>query len=117
VEGAIQIENGAMGKSKGTIRLRTSRAMTAPVTMTTDVGSVIYQVGPNSTGAFQLESGNGTATFGCLAAVPAKVSVDTRNRTTATLNGGTNPVIMRTGNGLVRAEVSVDPEAYTNKWE
>lgn len=117
VEGAIQVDNGAMGKSPGTIRVRTARAMTAPVALTTDVGSVVYQVGANSTGAFELESGSGKAVFNSPAAVPARITVDSHNRTTATLNGGKNPVILRSGKGMVRAYVMEDPEAYTNKWE
>lgn len=116
VEGAIQVDNGALGESDGTIRIRTAKAMTAPVTLTTDRGTVVYQVGANSTGTFDLLATKGKAAFLSPARAPTNV-VYGDNHATAVLNNGTNPVVLRSGNGLVRVYVIENPEAYTNKWE
>jgi hypothetical protein len=116
VEGSLQVENGAFGSSDGTIRVRTDKPMTQPVSLTTDRGSVIYQVGPNSTGAFDLSSGTGRASFQTIVP-PSGPSRADKGRAMAVINNGHNPVVLRSDAGTVRASVMADPMAYTNKWE
>lgn len=113
VAGAIQVENGSFGKDTAPIEVRTDKDITDPVVLSTDAGSVAYQVGPGSSGRFTLDSSDSTEEFNCQVAWPGQVYSDGRT-TTATLNGGTNPVMLSSGKGSVIVLVMQDPMAYTN---
>jgi hypothetical protein len=112
--GAVQVDNGPLAGSGGRIELRTAQAMTEPVTLVTSEGSITYQVGPNSTGMFTLESGSGRTEFLSYAARPENMMTDGRS-TTAYLNGGRNPIVLRSDKGSVRAMVMEEPQAYRDK--
>lgn len=121
VSGAVHVENGPLdpipgrgaGRSDGRIELRTDAAMTEPVALVTTRGTVVYQVGPNSTGMFELVSGDRPTQFYCREVRPDQTTVK-GNNLTVQLNGGHNPVMLRSDEGLVRAKVVEDAATFTN---
>lgn len=122
VSGAVHVENGPLevagrgeGRSDGRIELRTNEPMTAPVALVTKRGTVVYQVGPNSTGMIELVSGDRPVEFYSPGLRPDMVSGDGK-RMTVQLNGGQNPVMLRSEEGLVRAAVLDEPVEYRNRW-
>lgn len=112
VEGPIDIENGVGGGPGGDIQVRTGAAMTGPATLVTTSGSVLYQVGPGSTGRFDLMTDEGPAPqFSSRLGETSDVRPEF-NRYSCVFNNGGNPVVLRSGNGLVRATVMEDAAEY-----
>lgn len=104
VGGTVAVENGAGGKTGGDVQLRTGEAMTETSTMTTTSGKVLWQVGPGSSGKFDLVSDTGQAMFTCRLGEVSGVVPD-YNHYRGTLNNGKNAVTLRSGNGAVQALV------------
>lgn len=112
--GSVMMKNitGAVDAttSYGDMRLMTPQPMTRPVTLVTRQGDIDYRVRGESSGLFDLATVGGTIKLRCrygrwIAVDPA----NTVDRMVATLNGGENPVIMRTVDGDIRVAVVSDP--------
>jgi hypothetical protein len=111
VGGAIHVENGSGGRPGGDVQVRTGDAMTKPSTLTTTSGTVLYQVGPGSTGTFNLMTDKGDVQFSSrLGEVSGVIPEPTRWR--GVLNDGTNPVVLHSGDGLVRVHVIENAATY-----
>ncbi|MFM9996736.1 MAG: hypothetical protein ACKVU4_13165 [Phycisphaerales bacterium] len=111
VGGPIIVENGFNNGPGGRVELRTEQALTEPVTITTTEGTVYYQVGPTSSGRFELTAEGGQAAFEARVG-DVKAQLVEHERFVGTLNGGANPVILRSGRGVVFARVIEDPRGY-----
>jgi len=109
VAGAIQVENGAGGTEGGTVDVRTNLPLEAPVALTTTDGNIYLQIAPNSQGDLEAVSEDGTAVIrahvGSLTAFDAG-----QQRSTAILNDGTNPILLRTSKGIARLLILERPE-------
>ena len=111
VGGTVKVENGVGGRPGGDVQLRTGEAMTEPSTMTTTSGKVLWQVGPGSTGKFDLVSESGQAIFTCRLGEVSEVVPDyTHYR--GTLNSGQNTIALRSGAGSVEALVIENAGTY-----
>ncbi len=111
--GAIQITNASFAGTAGPIRVRTNRPITAPVVMTTDYGPITYQITEASAGNFELTSGDQVPEFSARSIRPDSLEISGRT-VSASLNGGGNPVLLRTDAGAVRVTVTEDATAYKN---
>lgn len=103
VEGALELET-----SEGDVRVMTHLALTRPVTILDSDGSIDYRVRGESTGAFDCEALRGSVDH---RALHGRFVVHTTDEDSlrATLNGGTNPVVLRTADGQIRIAVVPDP--------
>jgi hypothetical protein len=109
VSGPVYVDNSGAG---GDIQLRTGAAMIDSATLTTTNGKVIYQVGPGSSGRFDLSCDNGPSPeFAAKLGEVANVRPEWHSYR-CTLNSGTNPVILRSGAGRVHAAVMADAGEY-----
>lgn len=104
VAGAVTVENGTGNRSGGRVELRTGHPLNAPVRLSTTTGAVHLQVVPASRGKFDLTAAAGRAEFDVRGGEVA-TEVVLPDRIIATLNGGTNPVVLRSGSGPVRARI------------
>jgi hypothetical protein len=111
VSGPITVLNGVGGAEGGDVTVRTGSVMTNPVTLTTTRGDVLYQVGPGSTGIFDLATDSGTAQFYVKMGRVAEARPEP-SRYRAVLNEGSNPVTLRTGQGFVRVVVLENSDTY-----
>ncbi len=100
VGGAVQVENGHDGLPGGRIEVRTGAPLTDPVALVTTDGGIAYQVAPGSTGAFDLVSEDGVCRWIVEGASMTNFVAGT-SRSSATINGGANPIVIRTGKGNV----------------
>lgn len=107
VGGPITVENGVNNGPGGRVEIRTSEPLTDPVTVTTSEGTIYFQVGPNSAGRFDLLAEGGEAALDAQRGV-IKFESYAKDRFVATLNGGENPVTLRSGRGVVYARVIDD---------
>lgn len=101
VEGAIQVDNGYAGTKGGDIDVRTALALDAPIALTTSEGGVFLQTGAFTTGEIDVASDDGSAIVRAHVGDLDDVLV-TAGRWRGVLNGGTNPVMLRTGKGEAR---------------
>jgi hypothetical protein len=115
VAGAIQVENFDYAGNSAPIEVRTDRDIVDPVMLVTTSGTVAYQVGPGSTGQVTLDSADDREEFDCNVLHPGQIHSDGQT-TTAILNSGANPVLLKSGSGRVIALVMDEPMGYTNKW-
>lgn len=107
VGGSVNIENGGPGKPGGDIEIRTGDAMTGPSSLFTSSGRVLYQVGPGSTGRFNLMADKGEVQFESkLGVVTDVIPEETRWR--GVLNEGENEITLHSGDGLVWVRVLKD---------
>lgn len=113
VRGAIHVDNGAFAGRRGRIEVRTSRTITDPVSLSTTDGTVIYQVGAQSTGRMELSSGDRPVELFSRASRVQYLHSDGRTARIV-VNHGENPVMLHSGRGLVRASILDDPLAYRN---
>jgi hypothetical protein len=111
VLGPITVINGVGGASGGDIVVRTGEVMTDHVTLTTTEGDVVYQVGPGSTGAYYLETDSGSAYFNAQMGTVTHVRPEP-SKYRGVLNGGDNPITLRSGKGDVRAAVLENAGTY-----
>ncbi|MHC4107859.1 MAG: DUF4097 family beta strand repeat-containing protein, partial [Planctomycetota bacterium] len=105
IEGPVDIAAVA-----GDVRVMTNLPMLEPVTIANQDGDIDYRVRGESRGAFDCETGKGRVEhrvrFGRFV-----INGERRdNRLAATLNGGTNPIVLRTGEGDIRVAVVHNPE-------
>lgn len=115
VNGALQVENFEHAGRSAPIEVRTEQAMVDPVILSSDSGSVVYQVGPGSSGQFVLDSGEGDEHLDCRALRADQIHSD-GHVTTASLNAGENQVVLRSVKGRVLAVIMNDAQSYTNKF-
>jgi hypothetical protein len=116
VAGPINVENGQGDRRGGRVELRTGEAMTEPVTIITTEGTVYYQVDQDSTGQFELTAEGGEAAFDARVGHVQFGNYET-SRITATLNRGTNPVILRSMRGSVVARMIENARTYRpSRW-
>jgi len=111
VGGTVSVENGVGGKPGGDVQLRTGEAMTEPSSMTTTSGKVLWQVGPGSTGKFDLVSETGQALFTCRLGEVSEVVPD-YSHYRGVLNGGQNVVALRSAAGPVQALIIENAATY-----
>jgi hypothetical protein len=115
VAGPVTVENGIGGTIEhaggGDVYLRTGAAMTEPVTITSTGGNVTYQVGPGSTGRFDITSDKGPAEFYSRLGNVTEVR-PTMGRYTAVLDDGANRVALHTNEGTARAMVLPNSATY-----
>ena len=111
IGGAVTIENGTGNRAGGRVIVRTDQVMREPVSITTSNGKVHYQVPPGSSGQFDLRSDDGTAV---MYAMSGSLTVRSAgpNYFQGTLNGGENPVVIRTGRGKAEVYVIETAGAY-----
>ena len=109
--GAMQVDN-----TDGPIEVRTRHALTDPVALTTTAGGVHCTVPPGSRGEVTMESADGKVAFDGLSGATLSKSSGTAGKFVGTVNGGTNPVLLRTGSGFVRFRVVGNPESYVRSW-
>ena len=94
----------------GEIRVRTPWPMTQPCAMVTAQASISWCTRGESTGEFDCETVGGNIISYCR--YGRWIMTDKDNDTNslhATLNGGTNPIIMRTVDGDIRITIVEDP--------
>lgn len=104
VAGPITVENGAGSGVGGMVIVRTGQTMTDAVTLTTTSGDIYYQIPPTSTGRMDLKSLKGPATLRAEGGRLTQV-LPTYSWYQGVLNGGENPVTLRSGKGMVRVTV------------
>ncbi|HBS28587.1 MAG TPA: hypothetical protein DEB06_03850 [Phycisphaerales bacterium] len=102
--GAVQITN-----TGGAVEYRTRQPIVDPVTITTADGNIYYQVPPESSGLFDLETLKGRVSYKDNDGQTDEASATAR-RLTARLNAGANPVLARTSAGDII--VRVDEESF-----
>jgi hypothetical protein len=104
-QGAVDIET-----TRGDVRMLTPWPVTSPVKIITSQGSIDYRVRGESRGAFDCASHGGEVRqrceFGKWSAMNAENDHD---RLLATLNDGTNPVLLRTSEKNIRVAIVADP--------
>ena len=106
-QGAVDIET-----TRGNVRMMTPWPMTNPMSIITSEGSIDYRVRGESKGAFDCESHGGQVRQRC--EYGHWLALDTDNdhdRFYAVLNGGTNPVVLRTSDENIRVAVVPNPTA------
>lgn len=111
VDGAIQVDNGYAGSKGGQIDVRTARSLDAPIALTTTEGRVFLQTGPESAGELDVISEDGRATVRAHVGALDNVLV-TSQRWRGVLNGGTNPVLLKTGKGDARLLVLENADTH-----
>jgi hypothetical protein len=115
VSGPVTVQNGFGGPGSagigGDVYLRTGEAMTEPVSLSTTGGDVTYQVGPGSTGRFEITSDKGMAEFFSRLGNVTDVRPST-SRYTAVLDDGANPVTLHTNDGTARAMILQNAATY-----
>jgi hypothetical protein len=95
---------------KGHIRVRTPWPMTQPCAMVNKDADIVWITRGESSGAFDCETIGGTVIAYCR--YGRWNAADHRNKQNslhATLNSGTNPIVMRTINGDIRVTIVEDP--------
>lgn len=111
VDGAIQVDNGSAGATGGRIDVRTARSLDAPIALTTSEGSVFLQTGPESAGELDVGSDDGRAIVRAHLGDLNGVLV-TNRRWQGVLNGGTNPILLKTGKGDARLLVLENADTH-----
>lgn len=85
--------------------------MTDPVSISTTEGSVLFQAGPGSAGRFDLSTGQGQAQFFALTGTVSEVQPG-HDRYRGVLNGGENPVTLRSERGMVRVQILPNADSH-----
>ncbi len=102
VGGALQIESGDH------IVVRTDRALDEPVALVTERGNVYLQSPPGTRGRIELESEEGDVEISSAESIQDVLVRPGMYH--GVLNGGVNPILIRTGKGDVRLLVREDVE-------
>lgn len=106
-QGTVDVET-----TRGDVRVMTPWPMTGPMTMVTSEGDIDYRIRGESKGYFDAATHGGLvrqrAEYGKWRAIDRENDHD---RMLATLNDGTNPVILRTSDGDIRIAVVPVPTA------
>jgi DUF4097 and DUF4098 domain-containing protein YvlB len=100
----------------GNVRLMTPRALRRPVTITNIAGNIDFRIRGESTGLLDCRSIRGRvrhhAMYGTMS-IHTGTSFDTL---LATLNGGENPVTLRTVDGDIRIAIVAEPTQVGSLW-
>jgi len=106
-QGAVDIET-----TRGDVRMMTPWPITGAVTIVTSDGTIDYRVRGESKGAFDCETVGGEVRHRCEFGKWAYMNdANDHDRFLATLNDGTNPIVLRTTDGNIRVAVVPDPTA------
>ncbi|GIK20223.1 MAG: hypothetical protein DYG93_08075 [Leptolyngbya sp. PLA2] len=111
VAGAVDVESGGAGRSGGWIRLRSDHAISSPVRLITDEGTIVCVVTPDSAGRVSMNAPHGSAKIFAPQTVLLGAQVS-QTAISATLNGGSNDIVMHTANGDAQLIVREKPESY-----
>lgn len=111
VSGSVDVFAEAPGGRKANVTLLTAAPMNSPVRMATEKGNVVYQVGPGSTGRFDLRTDKGFAELFVRGNRVGTIRAS-GSSLTAGLGEVGNEVVLRSGEGRVRAKVIERPEDY-----
>jgi len=112
VGGSIDIQAGDAQSPGGDVLVRTAQPLRDAVTLETSSGRVQLSIGPDSVGNFTLETDSGEATFnGRRVRLSGVRAHDGWWR--GVLNGGSNPVVLRSGEGPVHVSVVSNPESVS----
>lgn len=104
--GSLNVENGPSGAPGGDIQARTQRGVSRAVSLVTTQGNVIYKCGPGSRGSFDMMGGGQMPEFVAKVGSVSNARPDPlANRYRAVLDGGTNPIMLRSEKGGVLVEV------------
>lgn len=101
IAGPIDVQNGSPGKPGGSIDIRTGRAITEPVTLITQNGTIQYLVGPGSTGRIEATTTDGMPFVDARVGTVSGVSYQ-GNLWRGNLGDARNPVLLRTHKGDAR---------------
>ena len=112
VSGMITAVNGANNGRGGRIELRTDEPLVDPVALVTTQGRVSAVIAPESRGIIELDSEGGDAEFESEWGTFTEVRPGIR-RYRAVWNGGSNPIIARSGGGDVHVQVQEAPERWS----
>ncbi len=115
IDGPISVQNGGPGKEAGDIEVRTGKALTEDVSLTTTGGRVHYQVGPGSTGQIDIQTTQG------MPYVEAKVGgLDSityqGDRWRGNLSNGKNTIAIRTDKGDARILILENAGEYGKEY-
>jgi hypothetical protein len=111
LSGPVAVENGVAGSDGGDVSVCTGAPMTERVALQTTKGSVLYQVGPGSTGRFDLSSDKGEAEFSSTMGSVSGVKPE-EGHYRGVLDGGQNPITLHSGKGTVRVQVMPNAGTY-----
>jgi hypothetical protein len=106
-QGSVDVET-----TRGDVRMMTPWPMTGPMTIITSEGAIDYRVRGESKGVFDCETHGGRVNQRC--EYGSWLALDSKNdhdRFYAVLNGGTNPVVLRTSDENIRVAVVPNPTA------
>ncbi|MGI9014821.1 MAG: DUF4097 family beta strand repeat-containing protein [Phycisphaerales bacterium] len=100
----------SIATQRGDVRFMTNRAMTAPVKITAERGSIDYRVRGDSSGMILADAADGEV---MQRHKNAKMRITEANGShmVAILNDGTNPIELRSAEGDVRIAIVPDPTA------
>lgn len=101
VAGPIDVQNGSPGKPGGSIDIRTGRAITEPVTLITQNGTIQYLVGPGSTGRIEASTTEGMPFVDARVGTVSGVNYQ-GNLWRGNLGDARNPILLRTHKGDAR---------------
>lgn len=105
IAGAVDVST-----TEGDVRIMTNQPMLRPVTIVDRNGDIDYRVRAESAGAIDAQTVNGKVTA-LVKYGEMNIRPPTRNDLFhGTLNGGTNPLVMRTVNGDIRIAIVSNPE-------
>ncbi|TVQ59989.1 MAG: hypothetical protein EA379_09345 [Phycisphaerales bacterium] len=105
VAGAIHAE-----LDEGPIEVRTATPIADPVALTTGKGNIRLQIARGSTGLLDVDAGEGRAVLENASPYDRIERHEVRgSRYTCVLNGGENPVMLRTGDGVAAINVLERP--------
>jgi len=110
--GAHTIASGFELGSGGHIEVRTSRAISDPISLRTSSGAVNLVLAPNSGGLIDVQTDDGRVAFGSKYGRLTNVRVE-EERWTGTWNGQSNPIVLRTLDGDARLRVEEKPEMFS----
>mgnify|MGYP001321631575 CR=1 FL=1 len=111
VSGAVDVESGGAGRPGGWIRLRSDHAIASPVRLITDEGTVVCIVTPDSAGRISMNAPHGSAKIFAPQTVLLGAQVS-QTAISATLNGGSNDIVLHTASGDAQLIVRDKPESY-----
>jgi len=104
VSGAVQVENGLESGRGGRIELRTDAPIAEPILLANATGDIHFQVSPAAAGQIDAGTSDGRVRLVVRAGSIRNVIHDP-SHWSGTLNGGTNPVTLRTRSGNIRLVV------------
>ncbi len=93
----------------GDVSILTTHAMLKPVKVLNVNGDIIYRVRGESAGKFDCEAINGSVNFYAQHSQATVHRNSDHDSLVATLNDGTNPILLRTVHGDISVSVSSDP--------